>query len=91
MLKIKQKSKAIEINFLDISTKTKKKKREKDSKDRDCTITNQKRINNFATYRNFAPSYLHAAVSGGWLMCKKTQTAQSLVGQNLSGTMLLKY
>lgn len=69
----------------------KEEERERQQRQRDCTITNQKRINNFATYRNFAPSYLHAAVSGGWLMCKKTQTAQSLVGQNISGTMLLKY
>lgn len=93
MLKIKQKSKAIEINFLDIHKKKKKKeKRERKAKtEKYCTVTNQKRINNFATYRNFAPSYLHAAVSGGKLMCKKTQTAQSLVGQNLFGTILLKY
>lgn len=36
-----------------------------------------------ATYRYFAPSYLHAA-SREELKCKKTQTAQSLVGQGFS-------
>jgi len=73
------------MTFLDIF------KKKKEGQERKKKTTNQKRINNFSTYRNFAPSYLHAAVSGGKLMCKKTQTAQSLVGQILSGTIMLKY